>query len=270
MIINPYVFATGAANQPYTDAFLTASGITDVTIIAASNQYEIDLTGYGLIDFGNPSANRIHALYLFFGTTAGEHKWNFLDPQDTNAAFRLSFVGGNTHAATGWLPDGTTGYADTFLFPGTTLDPNSFGLSFYSRTDFTSVPDKNLWGMVDGNFVMWDNYSSPNKAYVALGNASFVDLACTPTTGLMTAVRTTANDVELYKNAVSIGTGVSAVGALPATRSLFVQALNVGSAANFAPYECCFFAIHKGLTPTEVANFYTATQTLQTALTRQV
>jgi hypothetical protein len=48
------------------------------------------------------------------------------------------FNGGWTHSATGALPNGTTGYANTFLVPSSTLSINSIHLSYYSRTNNTS------------------------------------------------------------------------------------------------------------------------------------
>jgi len=75
------------------------------------------------------------ALYGILGGTANAHKWNWLNPLDTNAAFRLTFSGTWTHSATGMLP--SSAYANTFLTPSTHLSLNSAHLSFYSRTNST-------------------------------------------------------------------------------------------------------------------------------------
>ena len=108
-------------------AFITATGITDTTQKNAINQLVLDLKSYSIW-------TKMSAIYPFVGGTATTHKWNLKDPRDLDVAFRLTFSGGWTHSATGALPNGTNGYADTFLTPSTSLLQNSSHISYYSRT----------------------------------------------------------------------------------------------------------------------------------------
>jgi hypothetical protein len=112
-------------------AFLNAAVITDTTQANAVNTLVTSLKGYGLW-------TKMNAIYPFVGGTASTHKFNLKNPLDTNAAFRLTFSGGWTHSATGALPNGTNGYADSNLIPSTTLQLDSVHMSGYIRTDTTS------------------------------------------------------------------------------------------------------------------------------------
>jgi hypothetical protein len=108
------VDAVNSANTARTTAFLTATGITDQTIIDALNAMDNSLISAGLLPSGT-GAGKIKALYPFVGATAGTHKFNFVDPRDLDAAFRLTFNGGWTHNSNGVLPNGTNAYGDTFF-----------------------------------------------------------------------------------------------------------------------------------------------------------
>ena len=110
------------------EAFLTATGITDPTIVDAINTLVSDLQNFGLW-------GKMKALYPFVGGTAETHKFNLINPLDTNEAFRLFFNGGWTHDSNGVTPNGVTGYANTFLRPYQVLNQNSTHLSIYSSTN---------------------------------------------------------------------------------------------------------------------------------------
>ena len=125
MIINPYVFAGGF--DPDAQAFITAAGITDNTQKTAINTLVLDMKGFGIW-------TKMKAIYPFVGGTASSHKFNLKNPLDTNAAFRLSFIGGWTHDANGIKANGTNGYADTFFVPSVQYSViDNAHISIYSR-----------------------------------------------------------------------------------------------------------------------------------------
>jgi len=109
------------------ELFLIATGITDPTIVEAINILVYDLQRYQLW-------GKMKALYPFVGGTAETHKFNLINPLNTNEAFRLVFNGGWTHDSNGVTPNGTTGYANTFLRPYQVLNQNSTHLSIFSNT----------------------------------------------------------------------------------------------------------------------------------------
>jgi hypothetical protein len=72
--------------DPDAQAFLTATGITDPTITSAIDTLVLDLKAASLW-------TKMKALYPFVGGTSTTHKYNLVDPADTDAAFRLTFNG---------------------------------------------------------------------------------------------------------------------------------------------------------------------------------
>lgn len=113
----PFYRASGGgapSNTPRTQAFLTATGITDATIISALNAMDNSLISAGLLPAGTGSG-KFKALYPNVGGTASAHKFNFVNPLDTDAAFRVVFNGGWTHTANGAISNGTNAFADTFI-----------------------------------------------------------------------------------------------------------------------------------------------------------
>ena len=118
----------GGALDPDAEAFLTAATITDPTEISAVNQLVIDMKDAGIW-------TKMKAVYPFVGGTATTHKWNLKDPQDTNAAFRLTFNGGWTHSSSGALPNGTNAYADTYLNVDSVLNNISHAFNFYLNSN---------------------------------------------------------------------------------------------------------------------------------------
>jgi hypothetical protein len=123
----PFSFISGGSSYtPRVQAFLTATGITDPTIIAALVALDASLTA-------NPTLEAITpAFYPVVGGSASTHKYNFMNALDTDAAFRLVFAGGVTHNSNGMLFNGTNGYADTFWIPSVNGGGNDLGLSYYA------------------------------------------------------------------------------------------------------------------------------------------
>jgi hypothetical protein len=250
-------------------AFLNAAIITDQTQASAVNTLVTDLKSANIW-------SKMKALYPFVGGTAASHKFNLKDPRDLDAAYRLVFNGGWTHTSTGALPNGTTGYANTFLNPISTLT-NLSHLSFYSRTDSTNalmlgVQDDTIGGgaqmYLAGNKTT-DAYSCSNT------DASIISVSSTSTTGMYIVSRTATASLKAYKNGINVGSHVSAsFGALP-NIPIFLGGFNyrnMGGASTFyyANKECAFSSVGNGLTDAEAANFYTAVQKYQTTLGRQV
>jgi len=71
-------------------AFLTATGITDLTISNAINDLVVGLKADSLW-------TKYKAIYPCVGGTAFTHKFNLKDPRDLDAAFRLTYMMGLLH-----------------------------------------------------------------------------------------------------------------------------------------------------------------------------
>jgi hypothetical protein len=263
MIINPYlVQPSGPSYDADAQAFFTAAGITDTTQKDAVNQLVLDLKSYSIW-------TKMKALYPFVGGSASTHKYNLKDPQDTDAAFRLVFSGGWTHSSTGALPGGVNGFANTGLVPNTALTQNDSHVSIYNRnnTDGLYVD----MGSRDGSaetLVLVRNSNS-----TLLSHNSNYGLRMTPSNsdsrGHFLVSRRGASEIESYRNGTSLSTATDASNR--STYSIYLSAWNDSGTANyFNNREIAFSSIGDGLTDTEATNFYTAVNTFQTTLSRNV
>jgi hypothetical protein len=254
--------------DPDAVAFLTATGITDPTITLAIDTLVKDLKFYGIW-------TKMKALYPFVGGTAVTHKFNLKDPQDTNAAFRLVFAGGWTHSANGAQPNGTNGYANTNFNPLSILSLNNTHISIYSRTSLIVNNQRDLSVFIAGlfpslslgtntNVFLSDQYSSfTNRISASITNAL----------GFYTGNRTSSTVHKLFKNGSQIGSTDTFTNSqnLP-NANLFLGAANytTGGVGSYSNKQYAFASIGDGLNDTEAANYYTAVQSFQTTLGRQV
>lgn len=261
--------------DPDAQAFLTAAGITTPSIIFAINTLVLNLKGYGLW-------TKMNAIYPFVGGTATTHKYNLKDPQDTNAAFRLVFVGGWTHSATGALPNGTNGYANTFLNDNI-LNVNDKSLSYYSRTNnplaVTFKLEMGVIGTYRSNLAINRTYGGQGNDFLAVSDIStsaIVGGAVSPvrntSLGFYLANRISNVNNQIFANGISVGLNTTNWGITTAMNISYALGAtnNSGTIGGFTDRECAFASIGAGLSPTEAADYYTAVQLFQTALGRQV
>lgn len=266
-IINPYAF--GVAGDADANAFITAAGITDSTQKSAIQTLVTDLKGYGIW-------TKMKALYPFVGGTSTTHKYNLKDPQDTDGAFRLVFSGGGTHSSTGWLPNGTNGFADTKLVPNASLTFNNTHLSLYSRTNVVT----NAWNGASNSYLpifamMLRSSDNPNLVYFDGYDYSAHRIYATNTDsrGLFIANITSSTSQKIIKNGSVLVTNTTAQtqSALP-SYSMYLGNRNDAGVitGTYDNKELAFASIGDGLNDTEASNFYTAVQAFQTTLGRNV
>jgi hypothetical protein len=250
-------------------AFIRAAAITDTTQQTAINNLVVSMKGYGIW-------TKMKALYPMVGGTAAQHKFNLKNPLDTDAAFRLTFNGGWTHSSTGALPNGTNAYADTKLNTLNNLTKTSTHLSTYLRNN--PIPGQNYdMGNSSDNFGYFDvtviisRYNN-NTAYFTVAEefTSAASIASTDSIGFWNNTTNGSSTKRLFKNGSLITTHVATNGTF-ANNALYLAACNTNNTAQFfSNKETAFSSIGDGLTDTEAANYYTAVQTFQTTLGRQV
>ena len=244
-------------------SFLNATGINDITQINAITQLVADLKNYGLWA-------KMKAIYPFVGGEAAQHKFNLKDARDLDAAFRLQFFGGWTHSSNGATPNGTNAYANSFLTPSVSLATNSMHFSKYNRTN--DLVGNKIDGVYDGigPFYLQQNYSAANSILGDL--TSLISYTQTDTRGLFTATRTSTNVSKVFKNSTQQGsTNTSTITAIPSS-PIYIGGRNANNTGQdlYNTYQCAFASIGDGLDDTEVANLYTAVNTFQTTLSRNV
>ena len=251
-----------SAFDPDAQLFITNAAITDSTQQSAINNLVINLKNYGIW-------TKMKALYPFVGGTAAQHKFNLKNPLDTDAAFRLVFNGGWTHSATGALPNGTNAYANSFLIPSAQLLLNSTSVVYYSRT--TSAT---------GNCFGAENAALANRIlWQCSGGTNYISLYTTPanyfsyngtTLSMLIANRTASNLSNAWAGNVKRATSTNPSVGLTDT-PIYIGCNNANNIpAAYSNAQCAFSSIGDGLTDTEASNYYTAVQTFQTTLGRNV
>jgi len=225
--------------------------------------------------------SKMKIVYPMLGGTAATHKFNLVNPQDTDAAFRLVFTGGWTHSSNGAKGDGSTAWEDTFLTPSVSLTTSSGHISYYSR----------LQSQETNNFE-WGCQNNPQTTIVGMAIARATTNLTSFRWGVNSGSNTSPsitnsssqgfflgsqngsgiNDRNIYRNGVKGTTGQGTGNtALPAFK-LALNALNITNTSRsfYSPKQCAFASVGDGLTDLEVQNFYTIVQAYQTALGRQV
>ena len=253
------------SGDPDATAFLTAAAISDATQRAAVNQLVLDLKAASLW-------SKLHALYPFVGGTEAAHKFNLKDPRDLDAAFRLQFDGGvRIHSAGGYQPNSVSWGRSKFI-PNDHLPPNSSHMSYYSRTDSAAAD------MAEIGCFNWDaaftrqhliiHYIGVNGFYYSQGSGSLVFVASPSSQGFFVGSRRASATQMAYKNGVLLETTFQTFTG-HGTHEATVGALN-GYLSAPSNRECAFASIGEGLTDGENTALYTAVQTYQTTLGRQV
>lgn len=259
--------SNGPVYDPSAQAFITAADITDPTQKSAINQLVLDLKSASLW-------TKMQALYPFVGGTAATHKWNLVNPVDSDVAFRGTFAGGVTHNANGITPNGSTGYMNTHL-AGTQQTANSVHYSFYSRTATVTGVAFDLGAVTGGQGPQLICATSALGGVQVLADNTTVRANGTVADGLglFTGSRTTNTSLAAYRNAASVGT-IASVEPVPITSitdTYFIGARNTDGFGNsFSSRNCAFASFGLGLTAGDVTSLNTAVQAFQDTLGRQV
>lgn len=256
--------------------FIRVAGITNSTIVDAVNDLFIDLKL-------NNIYNKFYALYLATGATATENKWNAVNPDDTNAAFRLTFSGGITHASTGMTFNGTTGYADSFLNISSSVSNwhTDHHLAIYMRTQQPSVGDGWHMGVGDASnglplygMAIRRFSSNANDRIYDYGNISGNGRSSDSTTdarGFYIASAIANNDHKLYRNGTAVLTSTSTATGTPSNASIHIGRINpTAGSALYLQGEMALISIGKGLSSSEVTIYNSIVQAYQGKLSRQV
>jgi hypothetical protein len=260
------MMAGGVPLDPDAQAFLNAAGITDATITTAIDTLVVQLKAIGVW-------TKLKAIYPFVGGTATTHKFNLKNPADTNAAFRLSFSGGWTHSANGIQGNGANTFANTFYVPNTECDSQNNSIAAYERTNIAqqtfAIGASNGAGGIPNPFGLLPRYLA-NAAYYANGAYTPIGSGITDGRGFWLGFTDASSEIY-YRNTSLITSALLSVKAI-STQPLYIGANNGGGNAEFIANRQFAFASMGGtkLTTTEAANYYTAVQSFQTTLNRQV
>ena len=244
-----------------TTAWIAATSETDTTIISALNTLETDLTTYGL-------TAKIKALYPMVGGTAAKHKFNFMDARDLDAAYRLTFNGGWTHASTGSTPNGVNAFADT-NFNSNILALNSSTLLFYTTTNGDGlVVDMGNNGNGSENIMLLKWSVATLLAINSTTGAGRIAVTNTDSRGLYLLTRTASNVLKYFKNSSLISSSTASSNST-VNRNIWISAWNNVDGTSYpSSRNVICSAMADGLNDTEAANLSNAINTFNTTLTR--
>ena len=242
-------------------AFIASAAITVTTQQTAINTLVTDLKAANIW-------TKMKAIYPFVGGTATQHRFNLKDPRAVDAAYYLTFYGGGTHSSTGYLPNGTTAYADTKFTPLTSWSTSNAHSSYYSRTNISLTSnqilfdsfidsDSNYQLFLASNGLMYHSSFNSNNGSVI----SVISSWGSRTDGFFIGNRANINSNKIYRNSTLVGNNTDAGGGTLPNIPLFLAAANTsGGAVVFSKLENSFASLGDGLTDAEALAFYTAVQ----------
>lgn len=245
-------------------AFITAASITDTTQQSAVNQLVLDLKAASIWA-------KMKAVYPMVGGSSTAHSYNLRN----TAQYQLTFGGGVIHDSNGTAGNGVNSYATTGLNAQSVLTNSNLHLSWYSRSASTAgafsceiQADSNYAASNWVTFRVCDKTSG--NAYFSAGDDSVAATVSQTQNGFFVGSETANNLRKMYRNGSVIATNTTTdTNALP-NLGLSFWGSSVPLASNFSANGCSFASIGDGLSDAEVSNLYTAVQTFNTTLSRNV
>jgi hypothetical protein len=254
--------------QAFVDRVFAAGGSVTSTEANAVNTLTIGLKASGIWSL-------MKVIYPMVGASAAACAQNL-----KSSSFTGTFTSGWTFSTTGATPNGIDAYMDTGLNIGTQLTQTNSHASYYSRTLFDNVNYPTVIGAYGTT-----SYTQALELYIRrvapgdkgggnLGSYTTSVINYTEADARKFAIisRTSATSLKYYTTGVLRATDTVSDTTGFGNVNAYISAGNyvTGAAQNFSRLECAFASIGDGLTDTQASDFYTAVQTFQTSLSRQV
>lgn len=259
-IINSYRYASSfdADATAYINAVISAGGSLTTDERNRINTFFVTGKSQGWY-------SDLKVAYLMRGGVASAHKFNAVNPLDTDAAFRGIFGGGWTHNASGATGNGTTGYLEVPLVPSTGLTANSTAWLYDSGTSGqyntieigVSVPSG-----LNPRIAVSTNYLGISNSDMYSYTTGRVLVADNNGLGVYGASRTASNIHKFFHNGTQIGTtntgSPDSMASL--TERLHIQCYRYGTTRGyFSPRRCRAAIIaNSGLSDTKMSQISAA------------
>lgn len=271
------ILNSAAAEVPYTGTlaadYISARGITDATHISAVNTLVSDLYAAGLIN-ADGSSSKITTLHLYGGTqfSASNHKWNFMNPVDTDAAYRETYFGGLTHDVNGITGNGIDAYIDNHFTHADFPSQNSAHTVHYSRQDINEGAGalRPLYGNVSASFqgtALYPDYNGVTL-YNAMLSSSGGGVVSNSAQGLFLSTRTGAAVNQLYRDGVLFfNQNQTSVNVTTTTSIIGLgRSYNSGATDQYSKQNLCARSFGAGLDSTESVDYSNALNAYFTTL----
>lgn len=266
--------ASGCTPDADAQKFIDSTGITDQTQKDAICTLVRELKDSSLW-------SSMSAIYPLIGGTASSHKWNLKNPQNTNAAFRLTFSGTWTHSSSGADPNGTDAFANTYYSATGNGSFSDYAISVY-LTENTTVGLYPI-DMGASNFgsnlsidVSINRPNESNKSVSASGNyitsgTVLQSASANTTAGYILSTRRGLSDFEIYKNGSSLASTTTAASSISLNVNYYLGATNsIGTTFNYSNRNIAFATVGAGLTDDQVRALNTIVEKFNDALGRGV
>ncbi len=267
-------YSSNIINVPLVDGYLSAAlQVTNRYIDSSQNYVYADaLKTWTKETVAGGVYQKIFLFNPFSGdSTCGNSciKWNMIDPEDTNDAFRLTFPNGGSRTTKGFKFNvtGTDDYAESFFdWERATAKPY-IGVSIYMQN---TNPSGALIGTgVSSSYAVWF-YDADAKAYMYIqGNSNGITVPAGNKKGYWMAQRTREDKLEMYRGGMYLLGQTFAIGTSTSSGQTIKLNYNY-STANVNTNEISLFIIHEMLTDTEQAILYKACEKLMTKMGRYI
>jgi hypothetical protein len=204
---------------------------------------------------------------------AAQMKFNLVNPQDTDAAFRLAFSGGWTYSTNGAFTNGVNAYADTKLNPLSTLSTSYPSFGVYWRNTF-NAGQTNIMGVCNTTTVNRLDLGfdvGVTVPFVATSSNSSDLGTGTLNTGYICATRQGISTSKMFRNGAALINGTQTFNGNP-NFNFYLAARNEGGTTAYYSnnQQIAFAHIGNGLSDAEALALYNLIQEFQTTLSRNV
>jgi hypothetical protein len=251
--------------QAFFDRVTTAGGTLSTTEKNATNQLVLDMKSAGIW-------TAMRAVYPMVGASAAACAQNL-----KSSSFTGTFTSGWTFASTGATPNGTSAYMNTGLNPDAQgLTTANAHLAYYARTAATTADPVELGNFTNNNvaIILQSKGEATQLRFFFSYYLRAVQVVAIGATGLLLGSSTGGNTRrDIYRNGTSVGNNTTTDTATSlGNYGIYLGAANIGntSVASYTNAQCAFASIGQGLSAVNMSNFYTAVQTFQTTLSRNV
>jgi len=255
------------SHTPYdvdAEAFNTAAAITGTTQKSAITNLVLDLKGNGSTTNSTDVWSKLYAFYPMCPIDASTFtltacKWNLVNPLDTDAAFRMTWVNSPAVSYEGVKGDGSSSYGDTHFVESAHMTAGNNGMT---RDNFDSP---------GGNSQVFAGADYPSLAFRrnSVSYSAGIGLLHSAAPAICTISRLNSSGFTIYKDGISVATS-STNSSAQANESMFICAASDNSGNPIIPLAVGnkTFSIHDGLTANEALDLKDALTNYDTALGR--
>jgi len=270
--LNRRIVDDGGGFDPIASAFIAAAGITGATQQAACNILALALRGSGTTNGTNFISGNL--LYYFYSNTPIDDstfslnscKFNFLNPLDTDAAFRITWANDPIATVNGVSQNGSVNaYGNTHFNENNETVLGSVGYS-WGLKNFVNVSNNDYaFGASTSGDLLGPRYRETTN-YIRYYHGNVYVQQSFDAISRNSLNRVATNNLLLYRNGSYIANNINIV-SQKANESMYLLSRNsLGSPTSFTNATIQYMVSHKGLNADQVKDLDDAIVLYLTAL----